>query len=249
MRDAVVIAVSAHLDDAALSAGALIADLGTRGARIEVHTVFAGHPDGDLSNVARAFHDTCGLGEDAIAVRRDEDVAAMSELGAQARHWDFDDAVYRRRDDRRWLCQHDRAMFDPDLPDEPALSDAIRRAIDAVCARTEPSLLLTTSGDGDHVDHRITRDTVLAIAEARALPVLLWEDLPYAVGRPATRTATQPFAHVAPPDAWRRKWRAIAAYASQVRMLWPNCGQWQALLGDHALARGEGHPAELFWTA
>ncbi|MGH3829147.1 MAG: PIG-L deacetylase family protein [Pseudonocardiaceae bacterium] len=56
-----VLAVSPHLDDAALSAGATLADLAARGVDVQVCTLFTGAPHEPLSAVARAFHARCDL--------------------------------------------------------------------------------------------------------------------------------------------------------------------------------------------
>lgn len=96
-----VLAVSPHLDDAALSVGATLANLAAHGTDVQVVTLFAGVPDEELSTVACAFHVNCRLPADssAVALRLDEDLAAMDELGARPHHCGFLDAVYRRASD------------------------------------------------------------------------------------------------------------------------------------------------------
>ena len=42
----------------------------------------------------------------------------MMMLGARAHHVGLLDALYRRRCDGRWLCDHDWAMFDAASPEE-----------------------------------------------------------------------------------------------------------------------------------
>ncbi|MGH3829146.1 MAG: PIG-L deacetylase family protein [Pseudonocardiaceae bacterium] len=183
--------------------------------------------------------------EDASAVARriGEDRAAMDELGARAHHCGFLDAVYRRAPDGRWLCEHDRAMFD-DLPLGPGgllreVTREVRRILDAV----EPDLVLTCAAVGHHIDHRLTRAAVLDVVTA--VPILLWEDLPYAIGRPPT--AATPLTPTAPPEAWERKWRAVACYPTQIRMLWPADIDWAAELLTHGRIRGGGRPVELIF--
>lgn len=244
-----VLAISPHLDDAALSVGATLAEFATQGAEVEVLTLFAGAPDGPLSEVARAFHAKCGLPTDAtaVALRRDEDRAAMRELGAHAHHREFLDAIYRRAPDGQWLCRHDQAMFDAHPPDQDLLDD-ISHEIHQVIAALNPDLALTCAAIGNHIDHRLTRAAVLHAATAREMRILLWEDLPYATGRPPVTTP-----HLTRPmtaEAWEQKRRAIARYTTQVRMLWQTDTDWAAQLLAHAHIRGHGHPAELlFLTA
>jgi LmbE family N-acetylglucosaminyl deacetylase len=243
-----VLAISPHLDDAALSVGATLADLAAEGADIQVVTLFAGAPTEPLSAVARNFHTNCGLPEDAyaVALRIDEDRAAMNELGVRAAHYGFLDAVYRKAPDGSWLCGHDRAMFD-DLPlGRDALLDELSREVNRILAAVVPDLVLTCSAVGDHIDHRLTKAAVLGAVCGTQVQTLLWEDLPYAIDRPLA-TMTPPLPRTSPPEAWQRKWSAIACYTTQVRMLWPADANWAAELFTHAKVRGHGTPAELMF--
>lgn len=244
-----VLAISPHLDDAALSVGATLADLAAQGAHIHVVTLFTGSPTEPLSAVARHFHTNCGLPEDAsaVALRIDEDRAAMNELGARAEHYGFLDAVYRKAPDGSWLCGHNRAMFD-DLPlGRDAFLDELSGEINSVLAAVVPDLVLTCAAVGDHIDHRLTKVAVLDAVSGTDMQTLLWEDLPYAIKHPP---ATMPaLARTTSPEAWQRKWRAIACYTTQVRMLWPADANWAAELFTHATTRGDGTPVELMFPA
>ncbi|MGH3906556.1 MAG: PIG-L deacetylase family protein [Pseudonocardiaceae bacterium] len=242
-----VLAVSPHLDDAALSAGATLADLVAQGADVQVVTLFAGVPDESLSAVARVFHANCGLPENASAftLRLDEDQAAMDELGARPQHCGFLDAIYRRAPDGSWLCGHDRAMFD-DLPlDQNGLLGELSGEIGRILAAVAPDLVLTCAAMGNHIDHRLTRAAALDAVSGTEVRILLWEDIPYAINHSPITTRPS-LTRTTPPGAWERKWRAIARYTSQVRMLWSADADWIAELFTHATIRGDGRPAELF---
>ena len=245
--------VSPHLDDAALSAGAWIAELASTGAEIHVLTLFAGFPaDNDMSRVARNFHDRCGLPHDrtAFELRRDEDAAALAILGAHAHHTDFHDAIYRRRPDRTWHCTHGQAMFDTQLPDEPDLRSSLETVIETLCHRLQPTRILTCAGIGHHVDHRVTRDAALSVTHRLGIAAEIWEDLPYAseatterpdiTGRSIVRAPT--------PESWSRKYASIASYTSQVRMLWSQGQDWVQVLKNHALAHDADGAGELYWA-
>ncbi len=242
-----VLAVSPHLDDAVLSAGATLAQLSLDGWDVEVCTVFAGVPTHPLSRVAQSFHADCSQGDDAIEHRRDEDAVAVAMLGAAARHWPFLDAVYRRRTASWWLCEHDLAMFDPVLPAEPDLTRVITARVEELLTPST-ALVLTCATVGGHVDHRLTRDAVQAALRPAGPRCLLWEDLPYALGQPKLSEAPARM----PPirdHAWTLKYRAVASYASQLRMLWPAGRDWRGELDDHARVRGHGQRAETFFPA
>lgn len=243
-----VLVVSPHLDDAAMSVGATLHALGGDGTVVEVLTLFAGDPTGELSDAAKHFHDLCGHPHDrsALAARRGEDRVAMEILGAHHHHGGFLDAVYRTNDHGEWLCQHDRAMFAEDLPPEPQVVEDLFEVICRAAHRAD--LILTCAANGGHVDHKHTYSAAVAAAQTARVPLLAWEDLPYAIGlEPTPPKPGLPPLHVAVgSDDWREKCRAVAAYRSQVAMLWPS-DNWSAVLADHAQARGNGRPAEVFW--
>jgi hypothetical protein len=105
---------------------------------------------------------------------------------------------------------------------------------------------VTCAAVGGHVDHRLTRAAVRNAVSATMTRTLLWEDLPYAINRPPA-TTTPPLIWTTSPEAWQRKWRAIACYPTQVRMLWPADTDWAGELFTHAKTRGDGTPTELMF--
>ncbi|MEU5869286.1 PIG-L family deacetylase [Nonomuraea sp. NPDC047529] len=242
-----VAVVSPHLDDAVLSIGASIADWTSRGAEVRVITAFAGDAPSLLSPVARAYHDSSGLGADAMATRRAEDEAAAAAVGASTCHLPFPDAVYRRREDGSWLCDGMRSMFDSRLPEDGRLGPDLANAITEHCrGDAAPHVLVTCAGFGGHVDHRLTRRAVLAAARATGLPAMLWEDLPYMLGSRRRGIAGSAWPYAAAPAAWEHKWRAVEAYGSQLRLHWHD-DRWRTQLHEHAVDRGDGVAVELFW--
>lgn len=242
-----IIAISPHLDDAVLSAGAYLADLALGSRSVEVHTVFAGEPGAGVSPAAVAFHRLCGLDGDPVRQRQGEDRAACRMLGVTPHHHPLLDAIYRRRPTGGWLCTDTRSAFAA-LPDEPALRTRLTDTITELLTVKRPSLVLTCAAVGGHVDHRLTREAVTASATLTGLRLLLWEDLPHAMRRPDGNVHGRPLPHHATPTAWEHKWAAIARYQSQVRMLWPNGRDWRSELAAHGVTRGGGfRPAEMLW--
>ena len=238
-----VLAVSPHLDDAVLSAGATLGALAAAGVPVVVCTVFAGDPAGPLTDAARRFHGECGLGTDPVGRRRDEDHAAAAALGLVVRHLSFPDAVYRRIGGRP-LCWRPRALFRAEPADEPDLLSAVATALRAVLDQVRPALVLTCAGVGGHVDHRIVRSLVPDCARRRHVPIGLWADQPY-TGR-APRPPCTPLR--LPVDVTARhvvaKAAAAAAYRSQLALLWPGADPVTAMT-RHGLDRlAAGEPAE-----
>lgn len=242
--------VSPHLDDAVLSAGATLAMLASSRNTLPVATVFAGLPEGPLSGVAKAFHNDCGQSDNAIAERRDEDKAAMAVLGAEPVHLGFLDAVYRRRSDGEWLCDHDRAMFTVDPIQETVLYTEIAASLFEIVERTRPDALLTCAAIGGHVDHVLTRKASALAAQKAGVGLLLWEDLPYGIGQRSPVSDATRWRPSLSMESWTVKWQAISCYPSQLRMLWPNPLSWRGELYEHARSRATGRGdllAELIW--
>lgn len=92
--------ISAHLDDAILSAGQFIAG---RGGNVDVLTVFSGIPmEKDLLT---DYDKSCGFSssKDAMVVRRQEDAEACAILNARAIHSNRLDSQYTK-EQQDWLA-------------------------------------------------------------------------------------------------------------------------------------------------
>src|SRR4051812_22907832 len=87
--------VSPHLDDAVLSAGALIAELAQH-QPVLVVTVFTEASVGPHGRAARSFLAACPIADAAelFAERRREDVDALRRLRARALHLGRTDALF-----------------------------------------------------------------------------------------------------------------------------------------------------------
>lgn len=141
-------------------------------------------------------------------------------------------------------------MFDTALPNESGLRSELEAAIESLCRRLRPSRLLTCAGVGYHVDHVVTRDAAISVADRIEISIELWEDLPYALAvKTPPRLPVDLVIRTATSESWSRKYAALGHYGSQVRMLWSPGTDWAKLLTDHAIARGAGNPGELFWQA
>nr|WP_281373182.1 PIG-L family deacetylase [Kineococcus aurantiacus] len=205
-------AVSPHLDDAAFSAGALLAGLAAAGAQVHVVTVFTATVP-DPTGFALACQTDKGLGPevDYMAVRRAEDAAAMAALGTTGHHLPLAEAPHRGYGSAA-------ALFGPVAAgdeDGPAtVGAALEGFLDADRLGGPVDLLLGPQGLGDHVDHRHVRAAVDALAVRRGLPLARWADTPYVL-RPGAQTPTGT-ARRAEPAELDAKVEACAAYATQL---------------------------------
>lgn len=151
-----VLAVSPHLDDAALSAGNFL----SRCADPVLLTVFAGAPEryGALTE----WDALCGFaeGDDIVAMRHAEDLAAAAELGATARWLEFLDSQYRSG--------------------APAAADIAAKIADT--AREIGADALALPLGIQHEDHRLAHDgCALLLREHNQLVRhwIAWVDVPY----------------------------------------------------------------------
>lgn len=169
---ALAVAVSPHLDDAVFSAGGTLAMLAAEGWRVRVVTCFTASV-ADPSPFALSTQLDKGLGVeiDYMALRRAEDVAALSRLGAEPVHLPLPEAPHRGYTSAPDLFAGQHADDEIAAPLADALAPHLR----------EVALVLAPQAIGDHVDHRVVVDVVRQMAAA---PVLWWRDAPYVLRRP-----------------------------------------------------------------
>lgn len=226
-----LLAISPHLDDAVLSLGAGLAQAGQDGAKVTVFTVFAGTAPPPYSPAAERMHAIWGLSpnDDAPLYRRNEDIAALNQLGVDYRHGRFLDSIYRRLPDGRWLAERREGKQKLAIPEQSAeanraLVSAIKDDIKLVIDEYDPTLIATCAAIGGHPDHEMARDATLLAAAEKDVPVQLWEDLPYAVFRSAEVELPKGFRLGSPDhssvrtETWKRKVRALEHYGSQMLM-------------------------------
>ncbi|WP_037311303.1 PIG-L deacetylase family protein [Amycolatopsis orientalis] len=256
-----IVAISPHLDDAVLSFGAGLARATRDGAKVTVHTVFAGTAVAPFSPAADRLHSIWGFSpeQDASLHRRNEDIAALGHLGAEYRHGRFLDAIYRKLPDGRWLADHvpgrqKLAIGELSPQSDPELFSAVKDDIEAVVEECEPTLILTCGAISGHIDNKIARDATLLVARDKGIPVRLWEDLPHALFAPDTPELPEGFQLGPPihasvePDLRTRKFEALRRYPSQMLMLHGPDKDLFAQLDGHA-RKSSAQPGygELTW--
>jgi LmbE family N-acetylglucosaminyl deacetylase len=177
---------------------------------------------------------------------------------------DFQDAVYRRSDDR-WLYTSLTGVFGPIHAEEEARPEAIAAAVRRVAAPGAGATLYAPLTVGGHVDHRHAHRAA-RLLRAQGWRVVFYEDYPYA--DPAYRL---PFGeenkatlavtlealaarNLAPrvlrlsEDDMQARIDSVRVYRSQVPLLFGDEASMAERLRAYAVQVGGEGPAERFWV-
>ena len=188
--------LSPHLDDAVLSCGGQIHGRIAEGQRVLILTLFTqDFSTEDVSEATRTVLDLMSLPVDeAMAIRRQEDLNACRVLGAELIHCPLPEALARRDGQGRPVYGSLNQLFGPmsfaDFPFVNEVAGALRGLPEA----KEVFAPLTI---GSHVDHQVVRQ---AAEDVFGAGLRYYEDFPYVAWR---RFALQKVL------GWRKKgWRS-----------------------------------------
>jgi LmbE family N-acetylglucosaminyl deacetylase len=211
--------ISPHFDDAVLSCGGLIYEQTRHNVPVEIWTVCAGFPPKDrpLSALAQRIHQDWRTksGWGTVILRRKEDRAAASAVGAAVRHLAVPDCIYRWSVDGAPLYPDD--VFDPPHAEDDRLPDEIASMLLRGLRKTD--VIVSPLSVGHHVDHVLTRMGV----EKTGRSLLYYADTPYILNHPGElKTTSRGMSSTLFPvsktglKAWLT---GITAYGSQIGML------------------------------
>ena len=247
--------LSPHLDDGVLSCGGRIWQQAQAGERVLVVTVFASAPplDAPLSPFAQELHARWEHPDDAITRRRDEDLAALARLGAEAAHWPYADCIYRQTSDGCHPYASEEALWGEVHPAEKSLVTELATRITAL-PLAPGGAIYAPLGVGRHVDHQIVRQ---AASDAWALAMAEWtptyyEDFPYAEDWPEVQAALgegrwQVEKVPLSEESLVARVEAVACYRSQLSTFWAGAAEMAAAVRAFAEQVGDGEPAERYW--
>jgi LmbE family N-acetylglucosaminyl deacetylase len=246
--------LSPHLDDAVLSCGGLICSQVLAGTRVLVLTIFAGEPRlAGFSPLAAELHLRWGHTENPVAARRQEDRCAASLLGAEFLHLGYLDAIYRA-DDAGFVYLSDDGLFGSPHGSDEDLASKIATSLSSIDT-LEQATLFAPLAVGNHVDHQLVRDAVLA-ARNLSRRAVFYEDYPYVeqpgyltralerIGGAGWKAEVQPLAE----ECFQAKLEAIAAYRSQLATLFGGAEIMIRRVRDYArtLSSDRGY-GERYW--
>lgn len=228
--------ISPHLDDVVLSCGGLVYEQARNGGLVEIWTLTAGSPPEDnLPAFACELHQRWEADADAVVIRRQEDLQACQVLGALPRHLDWQDCIYRFKENGTALIQADQDLFDAEP--EPSLVTEI--AAHLKHHLPQDACLVVPMGIGSHIDHRLA---ALAV-QASAWPALYYADYPYVIHDPAQVAMLE-------TEQWQRipavimqdglqAWQdAIAAYKSQLSTFWADLDEMKLAISNYCAGGG-----------
>lgn len=258
--------LSPHLDDAVLSCGGAIYQQATAGEEVLVITIFAGEFEGsDPSPFALEQHRLWGNVPRPMTLRRAEDIAALTLLGAEVCHLDALDAVYRATSGPgdgtgvdRWLYRDLETLFGAIHPADPVGQQGAQELADDLAAVIPPDdggLIYAPLGVGCHIDHQLVHAAARKLLQA-GFWVIFYEDYPYAEVPGATASALS----AADAESWRSqaislepadlsaKVSALGYYRSQLAVLFGGAEAMPSRVWSFAATRSPGAAlAERIW--
>ncbi|MCR0981866.1 PIG-L deacetylase family protein [Roseomonas populi] len=205
------LALSPHLDDAAFSAGGVLARMAGEGWEVVVATIFTATVP-EPRGFALACQTDKGLPPEAdyMAIRRAEDLDACAALGARAVHLPLREAPHRGYHSAAELFAAPRSDDMAHLQAHDAIAPLLQEA--------RPDLILAPQAIGGHVDHVLTVRAI-QLLDPRA-PILWWRDFPYITRADTPRrpfvAMMDRFPETELPTDPAAKHAACAAYATQL---------------------------------
>jgi LmbE family N-acetylglucosaminyl deacetylase len=251
--------LSPHLDDAVLSCGGALHRHAVAGDPVLVITTFSGEYAGEeLSPFAQEQHDHWGNWPQIMTLRRAEDGAALTLLGAQGRYLDCLDAVYRVDPDGEWMYVDLETLFGELHSGDPMMRNGVGWLVDQFTALLPPEqhcVIYAPLGVGQHVDHQIIHRAARQLLKA-GYRVAFYDDYPYAEQPGATESAVV----VAGSESWpaqdisldpadlSAKVSALAYYRSQMSVLFGGMDSMPNRVWSFAASRSPGRGlAERIW--
>lgn len=245
-----VVILSPHLDDAALSCGALLHAL--QGVSTIVVTLCSGNPPALAGSPGPPRR-----GHVSPRIRRREDIAAMRSIQADFVHLSFPDAIYRRSAAGKLIYRTARERWVAPRPDDALYIDELFQLLRRICLDLGSILLISPMGIGDHVDHQITARVALKLAEGGAR-LLFYEDFPYVAdphsgrgdadgpSQALARLHQQPVERYLVPVDVDAKMRLLSHYGSQIAPLFGSADAMRRALGAQLV---DGQACEFYWRS
>jgi LmbE family N-acetylglucosaminyl deacetylase len=258
--------LSPHYDDVSLSCGGAIHQQTQASQSVLVVTICAAPPaqNEPLSPYAETLHEWWGAPKDAVAARQAEDQASMNILGTDYLRLDFTDCIYRGNPEKgEWYYNSGAELFGQVHSTDLMLADKIIKALVEQVSQEEDSIVYAPLTAGHHVDHQLTHAAAWQLQQ-QGWTVIFYEDYPYAdpdfTSHELENTTDlettlnrlqklnlQPQLRLLSEENLRAKIDSIAAYASQIPILFGTQAKMEDQVRNYVLQVGKGKPAERIW--
>jgi LmbE family N-acetylglucosaminyl deacetylase len=141
-----------------------------------------------------------------MALRRAEDTASLTLLGAEAQHLDYPDAVYRATVGGEWLYTNLETLFGKVHPGDPVTAAALAERVTGAVPREPHLTVYAPLAAGRHVDHQIVHQAARQLLD-QGYRLAFYEDYPYAERPGAVEVALA----AAGADNWHSESLALSA--------------------------------------
>lgn len=211
--------LSPHFDDAILSCGGRVSQLCRQKVSVLIVTLAAGAPPDRLSTLAKTLHHDWDKTA-SLSDRRQEDITACQQLGADWLHVPVPDALYRLNPQTQQplYTSLEELFLTPSSVD-----DVAKRWTEVLRSLPAADAIFSPLGIGNHVDHRLVRQAAMSTFDHQVL--YYYEDFPYCHRFGAVLRATWPRWHwkqtlfpLSSEDLEARI-AAMQCYESQIDML------------------------------
>jgi LmbE family N-acetylglucosaminyl deacetylase len=216
--------LSPHLDDISLSCGGIVNHLSGNNIKTQIWSIFAGSPiESNLSPFALSLHNRWRLPLNAPKKRRLEDIVACKILGADFRHFNFLDCIYRKDNYGDPIIKEEEDLYQPIPDSQESLIEEISFIFKTHILAED--IVVAPLAIGNHLDHQIIFKSI-SFLQFRSL--LFYEDYPYVIKSQNHQTNTAnllPIQFLLTGENIRNWHDSIAAYKSQISTFWTDIAQ------------------------
>jgi hypothetical protein len=195
-----------------------------------------------------------------MSLRRAEDSAALTLLGAQGLYLEFLDAVYRADVHGDWLYDSEESLWADVHSSDPMVTaegGSVASALAAHLPAVERQLLYVPLALGNHIDHQIVHAAGRQF-QNRGYQVAYYEDYPYAeqpgeldrvINKEGAGTWQCETVTLMPSDV-ESKTKAIAYYHSQMHILFGGAEEMPNRIWSFAASQAEekGLAERIWWN-
>ncbi|WML35844.1 PIG-L family deacetylase [Clostridium sp. OS1-26] len=224
--------LSPHLDDVILSCGMYIHKLIQNNSKVIIATVFSGSIEPQyLSPLAKWFHSTCKLGNNAMMVRRLEDKNASKFVKADSIHLNLHECLYRRNANGSPRYLRESNIYNANLNKEKDTINKVNLVLKDKFKLNNFERIYIPLGIGRHIDHLILRkavETLCTQVDKNIKKINYYEDIPYACSNRDVNWKTELtkglnyYSYNINEEEFNIYIKAISLYKSQIHMLWSN---------------------------